>query len=152
MKFQRENAKDILNDENLLPLFQKHWEEISFYKDIPLSPDYAQYKKLDEMGILRVYTARDTDNKLVGYCVFFVNKNLHYSSAPPQAMQDIIFIDPEKRGFGAKFILWTEKQLAAEGVAVLFHHIKTKTPHTIDLFRRLGYENIDLILGKRLDK
>ena len=44
------------------------------------------------------------------------------------------------------------QQLAAEGVQVCFQHIKTNTPKTIDLFRRLGYEEIDLILGKRLDK
>jgi len=150
MIFALERAKDIF--EEIKPLLEKHWAEVSFYKDIPLAPDWDAYLQMDEMGVLRAYTARDDENKLVGYAVFFVRKNPHYVSSPPQAVQDIIFIDPEKRGFGVKFILWTEKQLAAEGVQVVFHHIKTNTPHTIDLFRRLGYSNIDLILGKRLDK
>lgn len=148
MKFQRETALAVFNE--IKPLLLKHWEEVSFYKDIALDPDYDAYAKMDELGILRVYTARDEDNVLIGYAVFFVRTNPHYKQSL-QAVQDIIFIDPEKRGFGVKFILWTEKQLAEEGVQVIFHHIKTKTPHTIDLFRRLGYENIDLILGKRLD-
>jgi len=149
MKFQRETALAVFKE--IQPLLAKHWEEVSFYKDILLDPDYDSYIKMDDAGFLRVYTARDEDNVLVGYAVFFVKANLHYRQSL-QALQDIIFIDPEKRGFGFKFILWTEKQLSEEGVQVVFHHIKTKTPHTIDLFRRLGYENIDMILGKRLDK
>ena len=149
MRFQRETVLNVC--EEIKPLLLKHWEEISHYKDIPLDPDWDGYLRIEESGALRIYTARDDENVLVGYAVFFIKHNLHYRTSL-QALQDIIFIDPEKRGFGAKFILWTEKQLADEGVQVVFHHIKTKTPHTIDLFRRLGYENIDLILGKRLDK
>ena len=149
MRFQRETVLTVC--EEIKPLLLKHWEEISHYKDIPLDPDWDGYSRIEESGALRVYTARDEENKLIGYAVFFLKHNLHYRSSL-QAVQDIIFIDPEKRGFGVKFILWTEQQLKAEGVQVCFHHIKTKTPHTIDLFRRLGYENIDLILGKRFDK
>lgn len=149
MNFQAESVEAVL--EEIKPLLVKHWEEVSFYKDIALDPDYESYLKMDELGVLRVYTARDEDNVLMGYAVFFVRANPHYRQSL-QAVQDIIFIDPEKRGFGVKFILWTEQQLKAEGVQVVFQHIKTNTPKTIDLFRRLDYENIDIILGKRLDK
>lgn len=149
MKFQAESVEAVL--EEIKPLLVKHWEEVSFYKDIALDPDYESYLKMDKLGVLRVYTARDEDNILMGYAVFFVRANPHYRQSL-QAVQDIIFIDPEKRGFGVKFILWTEKQLAAEGIAVVFQHLKVSTPHTIELFKRLSYEPIDLIMGKRLDK
>lgn len=149
MKFQAESVEAVL--EEIKPLLVKHWEEVSFYKDIPLDPDYESYIKIEEAGNLRVYTARDEDNVLVGYAVFFIRANLHYRTSV-QAVQDIIFIDPEKRGFGVKFILWTEEQLRAEGISVVFQHLKVSTPHTIELFKRLSYQPIDLIMGKRLDK
>lgn len=149
MNFRRERAHDVF--EEMKPLFQKHWEEISFYKDIPLDPDFSTYLKMEDAGVLRVFTAREDDGTLVGYQVYFIKHNLHYKSSL-QALQDIIFIDPSKRGmFGAKFIFWAEEQLKSYGVQLVCQHLKVATPKTIELFKRLGYSEIDLIMGKRLD-
>lgn len=148
MNFQRERAHDVF--EEMKPLFQKHWDEISHYKDIPLDPDFDMYLKMEDMGVLRVFTAREDDKTLVGYAVFFIKHNLHYKSSL-QAMQDIIFIDSEHRGTGVKLILWCDRQLKSEGVQIVFQHVKVATPHTVALFKRLGYEEVDVILGKRLD-
>jgi hypothetical protein len=149
MKFQRESVLAVL--EEIKPLLLMHWDEVSFYRDIPLDPDYDAYIAMDEAGVLRVYTARDDDNKLIGYAVFFIRTNPHYKKTL-SAVQDIIFIDQTRRGiFGAKFILWCEDRLREEGVVVVYHHIKVATPNTITLFKRLGYQEIDIILGKRLD-
>ena len=150
MKFQAESVEAVL--EEIKPLLVKHWEEVSFYKDIALDPDWDGYLRIEESGALRVYTARDDENVLVGYAVFFIKHNLHYKTSL-QALQDIIFIDPEKRGtFGTKFIFWCEAQLRSEGVEIVYQHIKVSTPHTIELFKKLAYEPIDLILGKRINK
>jgi len=150
MKFQRELAQDVF--EEMIPLLKKHWEEIAHFKDIPLNPDVELYYQMEDAGTLRVYTARTEEGKLVGYCVFFLRNNLHYRSSF-QALQDVLFIDPDHRGmFGAKFILWCEGQLEYEGVQVVFQHIKVATQKTVELMKRLGYEPIDIILGKRLDK
>jgi hypothetical protein len=35
---------------------------------------------------------------------------------------------------------------------VVYQHLKVTRPESIDLFRKLGYEEIDLIMGKRLDR
>lgn len=149
MKFARERAHDVWKD--MQPLFEKHWHEIAYYRDIPLEPDYELYMKMEELGTLRVFVARDDDQKIIGYAVFFIKHNLHYKSSL-QALQDIIFIDPDRRGmFGGRFILWCERELKNEGVHIVFQHIKVSTPKTIQLFERLGYEKIDMILGKRLD-
>lgn len=149
MNFKRERAQDVWQE--MMPLMQKHWEEIAHYKDIPLDPDLETYFKMEDAGILRVFTAREDDGKLVGYAVYFIKHNLHYKSSL-QALQDIIYVDPSKRGiFSPKFILWTEMQLASYGVQVVCQHIKVATPHTIEFFHKLGYSDIDLILGKRLD-
>lgn len=148
MNFQREKAQDVFQE--MIPLLQKHWEEISHYKDIPLEPDFEMYFKMEDIGMLRVFTARDTSNKLIGYAVYFVKHNMHYKSSL-QALQDVIFIDPASRGTGVKFILWTEARLREEGIQLVMQHIKVATTNTIALFERLGYDKIDIILGKRLD-
>lgn len=135
----------------LWPLLQAHWHEIAHYQDIPLNPDFVAYEQAEEAGMLRVFTARD-GGELVGYCAFFVRTNLHYCTSL-QAAQDVLFVHPNWRGSGeaARFIAWCEQQLQDEGVQVVFQHLKVATPHTIRQFERMGYEPIDVVLGKRLD-
>lgn len=149
-RFQREKAQDVFQE--MIPLLHKHWNEIEHYKDMPLDPDFETYFRMEDADILRVFTARrETDGKLVGYAVFFVKVNLHYKNSL-QALQDVLYIDPSARGmFGVKFITWTETQLKRENIQVVYQHIKIRTSRTVDMFKRMGYTPIDLILGKRLD-
>lgn len=151
MRFQRERAHDVMDE--ILPLLVKHWHEIAHYRDIELEPDWEMYLKMEDSGVLRVFTARDDkdDDRLVGYAVFFIKHNIHYKSSL-QALQDILFIDPDHRGgTGLRLIRWTENELRKENVQIILHHLKIATPHTIELFKRIGYEPIDIIVGKRLD-
>ncbi len=148
MQFQREPAITPLFNE-MMPLLTLHWKEIAHFQDIPLEPDFETYAKLDEMGMLRTFTARDPEGKLVGYAVFFVKANLHYKSSI-QAVQDVIFIDPTVRGFGANFILWCDEQLREEKIDAVYHHIKAA--HNFGpMLERLGYSLVDLIYTKRLN-
>jgi hypothetical protein len=147
-QFQREQLTAELCEE-LRPLLEKHYKEIAHYQDIPLIPAYEQYMKLDSMGMLRVFTAREESGECAAYAIFFVKHNLHYSSSL-QAVQDIIYVDPNKRGFGARLIKWCDEQLKAEGVQVVYHHVKVA--HNFGpLLERMGYQLVDLIYGKRLD-
>lgn len=148
MKFKREIASESLFEE-LRPLLFAHWREIAHYQDIELKPDWSTYLKVEEMGCLRVFTARDDQEKLIGYAVFMVRPNLHYSDSI-QACQDILYVDKERRGFGAKFIAWCDRALQAEGVQAVYHHVKRE--HNFgSLLERMGYQLVDLIYSKRLD-
>lgn len=132
------------------PLFESHYKEIAHYQDIELSPDTIYYDQAQKIGILRVYTIRE-ENKLVGYCVFSVGPNPHYSGSI-QAKQDILFLSPELRGGmnGFRFIKWCDDQLENEGVQVVYHHVK-KSHNFGPVLERMGYELVDLIYGRRLD-
>jgi len=150
VQFQRELASAPLFDE-LFPLLLCHFREVAHYQDIELSPDWALYERMEELDGLRIYTARDKDGSLTGYAAFFVRTNPHYKSSK-QANQDVIFIHPEKRGFGAEFIPWCDEMLRAEGVQVVYQHVKTKPELDFSpLLERLGYTFIDKIYGRRLD-
>lgn len=145
--FQREKAKDIFDE--MMPLFEKHWREIAHYQDIKLNPDREAYFKIEEMGNLRVFTARDEEKNLIGYIVYFIRYNAHYKDSL-QAVQDVLFVDPAKRGFGMSFIAWCDEQLRSEGVQVAYHHIKEK--HNFGhMLEKMGYELVDLIYARRLD-
>lgn len=138
--------------DELLPLLVIHYKTVAHFKDIELAPCRETYLKLQEAGLLRVFTAREGAGGLIGYAVFFVKPNIHYRYSL-QAQQDVLFIHPERRGFGSKFVAWCDEQLAAEGVQVSVHHVKAKKElNFAPMLEKQGYELVDLILAKRLDK
>lgn len=148
MLYQREKGEPALFAE-MLPLFELHYKEIAAFQDIPLKPDFMRYEQIEQLGFLRAYTARTEFGELVGYAVFFVNWNLHYSTSL-QAVQDILFIHPEHRGTGARLIKWADEQLKLDGVQTVAHHVKSA--HNFGpLLERMGYRCVDLIYVKRLD-
>lgn len=148
LTFKRESIKDCFAE--LQPLLYAHWKEITHYLDIPLEPDEERYYTLERENVARLYCVRSDIGELVGYAIFFVNYNAHYKSSL-QALQDILFIHPKYRGSGGRFILWCDDQLKKEGVQLVVHHIKAS--HNFGpLLERFGYELIDLIYGRRLDK
>lgn len=148
MNFAIERAQDVF--EEMLPLFEQHYKEIAHYQDIALNPNIEKYFELEDLGFLRVFTARDEDTKeLLGYQVFFVNYNLHYRDSL-QAIQDVLFVHRNHRGFGSQFLMWCHEQLKKEGVQVVSQHIK-KEHNFGPMLERMGYELVDLIYLKRLD-
>src|SRR5258708_32849001 len=117
---QSEKISDSL--EEAKPLLQKHWDEIAFYKDIPLSPDYDLYLKLESAGVVKSFAARNGDGKMIGYAVYLLQKNPHYKESL-WAKQDIIFVDPDHRGMGMFFLRWCDEQLKELGVQVVGQHV-----------------------------
>ena len=147
--FQREKIGECQDE--IRPLLVAHWEEIAHFKDIPLDPDWEMYRQIEATGALRIYTVRE-DARLVGYAVFFVRAHPHYK-ASVQATQDILYLDPplRKQLVGARFIAWCDAELAADGVAVVYHHVKLAFDFG-PLLKRLGYEAIETVWGRRLDE
>ena len=149
MKLARERAQDIFDE--AMPLLRAHYREIAHHQDIPLDPDFERYKHLEDLNVLRCYTARDDeDGRLLGYAVFIVSPNLHYRKSI-QAMQDVLYVRPENRGTGLRLVRYADECLAADGVQVVTQHIKAAHNFGAAL-ERMGYELIDLIYQKRLDE
>lgn len=147
ISFQSESLIDL--QEEISPLLVKHFTEISHYPDILLNPDWDRYFALENGGLFKVFTARE-EGVLIGYNAFFLNTNAHYKDSK-QASQDVIFIDPSRRGFGKLFIQWCDEQLKEMGIQVVYHHLKAKKNFG-PMLETIGYELVDLIYAKRLDK
>ena len=146
--FQQEFLAEVMDEVD--PLLQRHYKEIAHHQDIELCVDWDAYDAAEGAGFLRIYVARDEETRaILGYNVFFVRTNLHYKNSL-QASQDVLFIHPDRRGFGGRFIQWCDEQLRAENVQCVYHHVKAK--HNFGrLLERLGYSLVDLIYSRRLD-
>lgn len=149
MTFARERLDDNLCAE-LMPLLQMHYQEVAHFKDIPLDPDFQQYIQLDNQNLIRTYIARTTEpvSLLTGYAIYLIKHNLHYQTSL-QALQDVLFIHPDHRGFGSSFISWCDEELRKDKVEAVYHHIKIKHDFSA-ILTPLGYERIEYIYGRRL--
>jgi len=151
--YQREKLSDALWSE-LAPLLADHWHEVAHYPDLRLAPDRERYQRIEDSGALRIYTAR-AETKLVGYLAVFVSQSLHYRQAL-FANQDVLYVDPKFRGSraGVGLIRFAHDDLRRMGVTVIYQHVKHKSSINVGpmLGRLLGYEHVDDLWAKRLDK
>lgn len=147
MTYQREPVSHVWDE--IQPLLAKHWEEVAQFQDIPLSPSRQYYDGMDLAGLLRIFTVRDGDHRLIGYNVYSVSPSAHYRTSK-LANQDVIFMDKDARGGGLRFLSWCEDYLRAEGVQVVYNHVSARNDFGAALERR-GYVLAEKIYSKRLD-
>jgi GNAT superfamily N-acetyltransferase len=147
--FQRETIEQFYQE--ALPLLHDHWREIARYQDIPLNVDLDRYRDAEENGSLRIYTVR-LASRLVGYSVFFLATAPHYRTSL-QAVQDVLYVDPEHRGgrIGLRLVRFSDLMLRnAENVQVVYHHVKLAHPALGRLLEHVGYEAVETVYGRRL--
>lgn len=134
------------------PLLEAHYRELAHYQDIPLDPDYERYYEAQRHGALRIYTAR-SQKFLIGYAVYVVRPGVHYRGSI-QAIEDVIYLEENSRGFmaGVRLLKFADECLKGEGVQVVHHHQKLRHPALGRILERQGYEAMDVIWTKRLDR
>jgi GNAT superfamily N-acetyltransferase len=139
---------------NIEVLLASHWQEIAHYKDIPLDVSWSDYEKVEQVGMLRIYTAR-VGRELVAYACYKVARNSHYQSSL-QAIQDVLFVEPAHRrsGIGGQLVAFADCMLRTEGVQVTYQHSKVSGIGRLldELLLSQGYELIERIWAKRLDQ
>lgn len=153
--YQRETFGAVIDE--AMPLLERHWREIAHFPDIVLNVDRERYLLAEVAGTVRVYTARvppcsmGISGDLIGYAAFFVARNPHYADSL-QATQDVIYLDPPfRRGrIGLGLLQFCERELEAEGVEVVMHHVKLAHPQLGAILDRMGYQDVDVIKAKRL--
>jgi GNAT superfamily N-acetyltransferase len=131
-------------------LIEAHWEDIALHKDrISLNPDWDLYHEAEDVGKLKIFTARSC-GVLVGYFVVFVSYNPHYKDHL-FATNDVIYLhkDFRKGLVGLKLIKFAETCLRADGVSVLL--INTKVHQPFDpILDRLNFNLIERVYSKYL--
>ncbi len=147
--YQREPVHGLWPE--LLPMMEAHYVECYPYQDIGLQVDTALYEQCEDLDCFRAFTARAGET-LIGYAAFFMRHHAHYKLSL-QAYHDSLYIAPDWRfGLtGPALIAYTERSLRDEGVQVVSQACKAGTD-VGKLLMRLGYEAMDVIYTKRLDR
>lgn len=130
------------------PLLAAHWEEIARNKDVMvLAPDAERYQALEDLGMVIALAAYD-GGAIVGYCVTFVVKHLHYAGLT-YATNDVLYVHPDyRRGrTGLRLIRETERLAKERGARLVLWHAKEGTP-LVSIFSRLGYTVQDIIFAR----
>jgi len=143
-------VEPLINIKTEIPeLYKLHYEEIEWIKSAPVEPDWIKYEIIENNGSLVIFTARE-ETKLIGYNVFFLSNDLHYSGVK-SATQDVLFINPIYRGFGKGFISWCDMQLKQLEVNRVYYHLKLSNNFGPKILEPLGYMPIDIVYGKEID-
>lgn len=147
IEFKQEQLCDVW--EESWGLLREHFLESSANHDIELNPDVERYNQMEQLGLIRCYTARE-NGVLVGYAMYIVNHNLHYKQSF-QAVQDVIFISkPHRKGLtGYRLIKFADKMLEQDGVQVVYQHVKVYGDFG-KVLERQGYKHVEKIFSKRL--
>ena len=147
--YQEEKISELWDE--IMPLLEQHFWEISANHDIPLNPNVQAYNQMEANGNFKIYTARD-NGELVGYAAYFLAPNMHYMDSF-QAQQDVLFLKADRRKgmTGIRLIKYADKMLAEHGCQMVCHHVKVKNDFGL-ILKRLGYNLVETIWSKRLDK
>jgi len=150
VKLAIENLSQVKGD--ILPLLDKHWEEVAINKDtIAMNPCWDTYAILESAGKLGIFTAR-LDGELIGYFVIIASESPHYKGHI-FGVNDVIYLKPEYRGtyLGSNLITFVENAIEEVGVSVLVINTKVHVPFDKTL-SRLGFSHIENVYSKRLGK
>lgn len=147
--FDRVAVSPELFDE-LTPLLESHWAEISAEPGIHLAPSYDTYRQKCEAGVLQLFTTR-LSGALIGYATFFVQPHPHYTSSL-QAACDAFYVLPRHREglLGYHFLTWCDNQLRAGGVQRVMHAVPAARDWSALLLRQ-GYRVHETIYSRRFD-
>jgi len=134
--YQEERLHDFL--EELKPILNNHYDELSVTKSFNLNPDYDRYLKFQDLGSFFIMTCR-LDGQLIGYIAYFLYPHIHYKDCMT-AMEDLYYVQKEHRQgrVGLKLFSESEKILKDKGVNRIILSCKTHQDHT-RLFEHLGY-------------
>lgn len=133
-------------------LIEHHWREIAVWQDIPLDPDWVGYQRLEDAGVMIIYTVRTDEGKLIGYAVFLTRFHLHYKQHS-WALNDLIWVHPDYRDgkIGIKLAQFWENDLKSRGIHVVHVNTKTEHPALALVLRRENYKIVESGFEKRLN-
>lgn len=131
------------------PLAACHFYEILDGKHgVQLSPDWAQFRGLEESGALYIFTARD-GARLLGYDVFVLMPHRHYSHTKI-AVGELLYVTPEHRGkTSIRLMNFAESQMKQSGADVISRSLQCSTDQ-VSLLESLGYTPSEIVMTKKV--
>lgn len=149
MKFAQEKLADVWDDFHRLASL--HWKETELYRhEQVMAPDKDSYIHYNNIGFHILYTARDDNDFMCGYCGMYVRNSMH--TQKPVASEDTFYLMPEyRRGRNAmRFYQFVENDLFKnKNVTEITQTTKHAAKNAARLLDFLGYENIGYVFAKQ---
>ena len=133
----------------LMPMFNRHWAEVSAFPDKDLEPNYAWYIETSAKGGYCMMIAR-LEDEVVGYMGYLVGAHTHHENFVV-ASQDMFYVDPLRRKgtLGLQLIRASERYLKKLGVNVILQGVTPRCDYSA-LLRRAGYVDASRMMQKRI--
>ena len=146
--FHRETVETLLVDGRAL--FEAHAKEDATHPDIPLSINEAQYARMEELDLVRIYTVRH-NGQLAGYGVVSVYHSLLFQTSK-QGICEALYLDPSvRKGRTAlQFLQYIQDGLRDLGVQVMRLHARPDS--AFDQLLRRDHRVTHLEYDIRLDQ
>lgn len=145
MKYAQEGFRQAYSDAQ--ELVSRHHKEVMIFDGLELDIDAERYSYAEEIGTLKVFTARK-GGELVGYASFFLYTHTHHKTSI-HATQDTLFVAPEHRGVGIEFSQFCDDQLRHSGVSFIHRGLPIDSPFGKKLVEN-GYEPKETVYIRRL--
>lgn len=136
--------------EEAKPLMQAHWDEIGY--EYPLDFDWESLSVLDDIGSIRVFTAR-SDGELAGYCAFTVSRHI-VNRSMMCATEIGLFMDHKFRAspMTLRLMRHAETALRDEGVSIIQYASPVGNPRFASLLQHMGFRKTDEMYSKILER
>ena len=134
--------------EDLLPLLEKHKEEVAVYDFFSLNVMWDVYESAEDAGDFVCYTAED-DGTIIGYVAYFISEAVHYADEV-YAVMDVIFLDEAYRHspVSRELMQYAEEELRrCFNITMLTIHMKVWLTFK-QLADDLGYDLKELMYTK----
>ena len=135
------------HQDQLEALLKAYWSEADERSEaLAVDIDLEGYKKLEEVGYLKVIYAMEGD-QLVGLIAAIISTCMH--TGREKSVVEVVYVGPAHRGAGiADTMIFTlEDVLRQEGVPVNFFTLKKDLPHD-NLVEDLEYRHVENIYMK----
>ncbi len=132
-------------------LMQRHREELA-RSAWPLRPDHRQIEELEKAGGLICIEARDPEDLLLGYGIWYLQPSLE-SAGVLLAQQGPWYVRKEARagGLGLRILDFGLAELRRAGVNEVWFHHSANTPNLGVVFRQLGAKPAETSYVLRLE-
>ncbi len=126
---------------------EAHAELEAEHRDVPYSPDWEAYQRMEAEGGLRFFALREGQN-LIGYASVIIDTDIHRDGLLIANFRDI-YITRAKRGYAAQFVKYIERVLRTLGVRRGYGSDRLNNGNNAgDFWKAMEYEPQEIVYGK----
>ncbi len=138
--------------QEMLAIYQDYYARSKGREGVPpLDFRWEVFYQLQDLGLFRVYTARE-NGKLLGVAMYVVTEHLHYKGYMVADCDGLsVHLDARGRGIGRQLVDFAADELKEQGVNVMAHRARMVYDET-PLFEKLPeFQMVEKVYTRKLN-